>query len=521
MRLHDYLEFHAREHPDLDFAVMGDRRLTYAEADVRANQIANAFVEAGLQKGDRFAYLSKNSLQYPLVFFGASKAGVVPVPLNYRLAPREWAYIINDSQSKMLLSSAEYQQGADSIRGELADVNRYITIAGSEAADWHDFGSWVDEQSKARPERDVQGDDDLYQMYTSGTTGHPKGAVLVHDTVTANLAQISQLFPFVTGDRNLIVAPMYHAASAVTSFEVVYQGGTLVIHEDFVPSEVVRDLSEGNIAGTTLVPAMIQACLVHVPDVAQRKYDALKGIAYGASPIAEQTLRRAMDVFGCDFLQAYGMTELTAVTTALTPSDHLRALDSKPELLLSAGRPVVGTEVRIVDEDDNPVSDGTVGEIVVRGPQMMKGYWNLPKETAEALRGGWMHTGDAGIMDDAGFVYIQDRVKDMIVSGGENIYPRGIEEVLFAHPAIADCAVIGVPDPQWGETIKAFVVLRQGISATDEEIMEFCRDKLGGFERPRSVEFIAELPRNATGKVLKRVLREPYWKGQGRRVSGS
>ncbi len=174
-----------------------------------------------------------------------------------------------------------------------------------------------------------------------------------------------------------------------------------------------------------------------------------------------------------------------------------------------------------MDEDDNPVSDGTVGEIVVRGPQMMKGYWNLPKETAEALRGGWMHTGDAGIMDDAGFVYIQDRVKDMIVSGGENIYPRGIEEVLFAHPAIADCAVIGVPDPQWGETIKAFVVLRQGISATDEEIMKFCRDKLGGFERPRSVEFIAELPRNATGKVLKRVLREPYWKGQGRRVSGS
>jgi fatty-acyl-CoA synthase len=298
-------------------------------------------------------------------------------------------------------------------------------------------------------------------------------------------------------------------------------GACLYIQEDFNPAEVVRALSEERIMGATLVPSMIQGCLVAVPDVAERRYDNLGRISYGASPIAEQTLQRAIEAFKCDFGQAYGMTETTAILTYLYPADHRRGLAEKPELLLSAGRPLVGTEVRIVDEDDNPVPNGAIGEIVARGPQLMRGYWNLPDESAEALRGGWFHTGDAGTMDDDGYVYIQDRVKDMIVSGGENIYPRVIEEVLFKHPAIADAAVIGVPDEQWGETVKAIVVLRQGATAGEEEIMDFCRGKLGGFERPRSVDFVEELPRNPTGKVLKRLLREPYWAGHRRRVAGA
>jgi acyl-CoA synthetase (AMP-forming)/AMP-acid ligase II len=226
-------------------------------------------------------------------------------------------------------------------------------------------------------------------------------------------------------------------------------------------------------------------------------------------------------VFGCDFAQGYGMTETTAVLSFLLPSDHKLALKEKPGLLLSAGRPIVGTEVRVVDEDDNPLPNGTIGEIIGRGPQLMRGYWNLPDESAEALRGGWMHTGDAGVLDDEGYIYIQDRVKDMIVSGGENIYPRVVEEALFKHPAIADAAVIGVPDEQWGETVKAIVVLRDKATATEEEVIDFCRDKVGGFERPRSVDFVSTLPRNPTGKVLKRELREPYWAGQKRRVAGS
>jgi len=264
---------------------------------------------------------------------------------------------------------------------------------------------------------------------------------------------------------------------------------------------------------------MIQACLMLVPDVAERRYEQLKLIGYGASPIAEQTLRRALEVFGCDFVQGYGMTELTSALTFLSPEDHRRALAGRPGLLLSAGRPLVGSEVRVVDADDRPVPNGTIGEVVGRGPQLMRGYWNLEEASAEALRGGWMHTGDAGILDDEGYLYIQDRVKDMIVSGGENIYPREVEEVLFQHPAVADAAVIGIPDERFGEAVMALVVLVEGQSVESAEIAEFCKGRLAGYKRPRSVEFVAALPRNPSGKVLKRELREPYWAGHTRRVS--
>jgi acyl-CoA synthetase (AMP-forming)/AMP-acid ligase II len=264
---------------------------------------------------------------------------------------------------------------------------------------------------------------------------------------------------------------------------------------------------------------MIQACLVFVPDAAERSYDDLRLIIYGASPIAAETLKRAMQVFRCDFGQGYGMTETTAQLTLLSPEDHRKAIAGRPELLLSAGRPIPGTELRIVDENDQPVPNGTIGEICGRGPQLMRGYWNLPEASAEALAGGWMHTGDAGTLDDEGYLYIQDRTKDMIVSGGENVYPREIENVLFEHPAVADVAVIGVPDEKWGESVKAIVVLREGESATPGEIVDFCKGKLAGYKRPRSVEFIAELPRNPSGKVLKKDLREKYWEGHDRRVS--
>jgi acyl-CoA synthetase (AMP-forming)/AMP-acid ligase II len=522
MRLFDFLDYRAREQADAEFAIQGDRRITYREALEATNRLAKALIGAGLGVGDRIGILSKNSIEYVLLYFAAAKAGVVPVPLNYRLAPGEWRYILNDAGAKLLIAAGDYPQAVDPIRNELMTVERFMAVDSPAATGWDDYRGWVANQSATPPDRLITADHDLYQMYTSGTTGYPKGAVLTHAAVVAHLTQIGFGLEIQPRERVLLVAPVFHTAAAnAGAFPCVHAGGCLYIQADFNPVEVVRALSEEHIGLAILVPAMIQACLTAVPDVAQRRYDHLRRIHYGASPIAEQTLRRAMEVFQCDFSQGYGMTEATAGFTVLSPADHRRALAEQPGLLLSAGRATVGTELRIVDPNDNPVPNGTIGEVIGRGPQLMRGYWNQPEASAEALRGGWLHTGDAGVIDDEGYLYVQDRVKDMIVSGGENIYPRVVEEVLFQHPAIADVAVIGVPDERWGETVKAIVVLRQGMTADAEEIMDFCRGKLGGFERPRSVDFIAALPRNPSGKVLKRVLREPYWAGHGRRVAGS
>ena len=518
MRLHDYLHYWARINPENAFATVGDRSLTYAEAEASAYQVAQALT-AAVEQGDRVAFLSKNSLEYAVMYFGAAIAGVVPVPMNYRLAPPEWEYIINDCGARVVIASAEFAEALAGVRGELSGVERFLVIGGA-VDGWESYEDLVASQPAEPVDRTVTDDDDLYQMYTSGTTGRPKGAIIAHRALTSNVMQAFPVLRFDPGDRSLIVAPMYHAAAGIQVFSSIAQGAELLIHEDFNPVEVVRALDEENISASVLVPAMIQACLVLVPDVAERKYEDLKTIAYGASPIAEDTLRKAVAAFKCDFAQAFGMTETVAVLTWLSPADHRRALGGDTYLLLAAGRPALGTELRIVDEDGNDLPNGEVGEVLARGPQLMRGYWNMPDESAEALRGGWMHTGDAGKLDDEGYLFIMDRVKDMIVSGGENVYPRAVEDALFQHPAVADVAVIGIPDEQWGETVKAIVVLRDGESATDEELMEFCDGRLGGFQRPRSVDFIAELPRNASGKVLKRELREPFWVGHARRVAG-
>jgi fatty-acyl-CoA synthase len=517
MRLHDTLDYRAREHPEAEFAVQGPRRLTYAEARTAANRLANAFVDEGLGPGDRVAFLSKNCIEYALFYYAASKAGVVPVPLNYRLAAPEWAFIVGDAGARMLVAQPEFIETLGPVQGELASVKRFLAVGG-EAPGWDSFDAFAASGAATDPDREVDTEADAYQMYTSGTTGRPKGAVIQHRALAAQLHQAVMAFGGAPGERALIVAPLYHAAAGVMAFATVQMGGSLYIQEDFVPAEVVRALSEERIRVALLVPAMIQFCLLGVPDVTERAYDDLELVVYGASPIAEATLRRALEVFRCDFIQGYGMTETTAAATYLFPEDHRRALAGRSELLRSAGRPLLGTRVRIVDAEDRPLPPGTVGEVAIRGPQLMRGYWNRPEATDEALRDGWMHTGDAGTLDEEGYLYIQDRVKDMIVSGGENVYPREIEDVLIAHPAVADVAVIGVPDEKWGEAVKAIVVLREGQQATAEELIAFCRERLAGFKQPRSVDFVDALPRNPSGKVLKKELREPFWRGHDRRV---
>lgn len=520
MRLHDYLEFFARETPAHFCAEMGGMKLTYLEVDRLANRFANSLLAQGLNKGDRFTYISLNSIDMVIMYYGAAKVGVIPVPLNYRLAPREVLYIVNDSCSKLVFSQPEFSDGVDAVSGEFENVQALIHLSsGKDRKGWFRYDNWlVDDDSK--PVTDIVDTDQLYQMYTSGTTGLPKGVMSNHYSVCENITS-GILFAGmeVSRERSLIVAPMYHVAAAVTAMLVIARGGSLVMVDAFDPVNVVNKLEGEKITIVTLVPAMIQACLIHVPDLDSRDFSSLRRITYGASPIAKEVLVNAIDKFGCEFSQGFGMTELSCIATGLSAEDHIRAVESEPELLTSAGRAVLGTDVRIADENDQEVPYGTVGELQVRGPQVMTGYWNRPDATAETLKGGWMHTGDAARMDEHGYIYIQDRIKDMIVSGGENIYPAEVENALFQHPAVVDAAVIGIPSEQWGESVLAFLVVQGDEKPTTEDLIEFCRSHLAGYKLPRQVEFVDVLPRNASGKVLKNQLREPYWEGIERKVN--
>ena len=528
--LHDVLDVWAERQPDVELAVHGARRLTYREARATTHRLANALVAAGLRPGDRIAVLAKNCIEYPLLYFAASRVGVVPVPLNYRSAPPEWAHIVDDAGAKLLIAGREYLDAVDAVSSEMGPVRCFIALGGAPGettalAGWADFEAWIGEQAAdppSGPPRPIGPDDDLYQLYTSGTTGQPKGAVLGQRAVVANLRQIGQCaHRGEPGARSLVVGPMLHAGVVWSTLAPLSWGGSLYIVEDFDAAELVRILSEERIDYASLVPTVLHTILSTVPDVAERAYPSLRLINSGSAPISEQTLLGARAAFHCEVVHAYGLTESTAALTAMAPADYERARQGRPELLRSAGRALPGTELRIVDERDRPLPPGETGEIVARGPQLMRGYWRRPEATAETLKDGWLHTGDVGMVDAEGYLYILDRLKDVVVTGGLKVYPQMVEQVLQAHPSVLDVAVIGVPDERWGESVRAIVVPRSGTAISEPELIRFCRERLGGFQCPRGVTFVEALPRTATGKVLKRALREAYWEGQERRVGGA
>ena len=526
LRLHDFLDYWAGRQPQAEFAVQGERRLTYRQAQRETNRLANAFGAAGLGPGDRLAVLARNCIEYPLLYLAASRAGVVPVPLNYRAAAPEWRFIVNDAGARMIIAGGPYLEQIDALRQELEPVRHYLALGPSPApSGWEALQRWAGPHSGAAPRHDVDPQSDLYQVYTSGTTGEPKGALLTQQAVVANLLQIGHTAHRAPrpGERSLVLGPMLHAGVVWTALAPLSWGASLYIQDEFEPEEVVRALSEERIGYAALVPAVLQACLAAVPDARWRPYPSLRLIHTGSAAVSEETLIGAREAFGCDVVQGYGLTEGTAGLTAMEPADYESELPwgGDGERARAVGRPLLGTELRIVDEHDRPLPPGAAGEIVARGPQLMRGYWNRPQATAEALRGGWLHTGDVGVLDGEGFLTIRDRLKDVIVSGGSKVYPRMVEQVLREHPAVADVAVIGVPDARWGESVKAVVVLRPGATVGGPDLLDACRGKLGGFQRPRSVDFVASLPRTATGKVRKAVLRAPYWAGRARRVGES
>ncbi len=503
--------------PDRPAFIFEGKRFTWAEADQRINRLANALLGLGLERGDHVAILSKNCHEYFETYFGCSRSATICTAFNYRLTPHELHYVMDNSEAKVVIVSDEFLDTFEEIRPKLKMAKDYIVIGNTPEG----MTSYDDFIAAASPEKPVvmqHEDDVVLQMYTSGTTGLPKGAMLSHRNLITNAIGCSFGMQLQSNDCILMVAPLYHMAAGMCSLAVIQQGGPILLHRDFNPVAILDDMEGGEVTTALLIPVMINF-LLQMPDIEKRDFSNIRGIIYGASPIPVEVLRRAIEVFQCDFMQGYGQTESSAVLCVLRPEDHI--LDGTPEevqRLASAGREVFGTEVRVVDENGISVKPGEIGEIVGRGANVMKGYWKMPQATAETIRDGWLHTGDLGTVDEAGYVYILDRTKDMIISGGENIYSREIEEVLHKHPAVADAAVIGVPHEQWGETVKAFVVLRDGQTATAEEIIDFTRAFLAGFKRPRSLEFIESLPRNLSGKVLKKVLREPYWKEEKRQV---
>ena len=519
MLVQDILEYRAREQADSPALRDGARTWTYAELEALAESVADALVAAGIGHGDRVAVLADNCLEYFAWYFGAAKVGAVTVPLNQRLAPPEWVYILNDAGARLVIARGARVAALDTVRAELTSVETFVAADAAQEG-WEDLDGWL--QRAPRRSRAVRGASrrpvraDVHERHDRPTQGG--------DHLAPGPGRLAVAGP----DRRHAPAmprvihlamPVSHMGSTSNGLLFMLAGGTVYLQEAFDPHESVRIIDEEGITHTVLVPAMIQAILVNVPDVAERRFADLRLIGYGAAPIAPHTLRRAMEVFGCDFFQGFGQTEASGSVTYLTQLDHRRAAAGEEHLLTSAGRPAIGTEVRVVDPDGNDCAPGEVGEIIMRGPQQMSGYWNLPEETAKALRDGWLHMGDAGTLDEEGYLYLKDRIKDMIVTGGENVYPAEVERVLFEHDAVADAAVIGVPDERWGEVAKAFVVLKPGAQAGEEELIAFCKTQIAGFKVPKSVSFLDELPRNASGKVLKYELRAPFWDAHGRGVA--
>jgi acyl-CoA synthetase (AMP-forming)/AMP-acid ligase II len=514
--LGDITRAHAELRGNQPALIFEGKETSFAALDRRANQVANGLIGAGLKPQTRVALLDKNSDRFFEVLFGAAKANDVMVAVNWRLAPPEVAYVVNDAMAEVLFVGKEFFPVVETIRADLKTVKRIIALDDSHPA-WDEYEAWRDAQSDADPRVPVTGSDVAIQMYTSGTTGHPKGAQLTNANFFALLPAATGEWgkPWTPEDVNLVCMPLFHIAGSGWGIVGLYAGAPAVILRDIIPPDILRVIPEYGVTKALFVPAVL-LFLTQTPGVQETDFSSLELIAYGASPIPLDLLRTSMQTFKCDFAQVYGLTETTGAVTYLPPEDHD---PNGNERMRSCGRAMGGITLRIVDAEGNELPTGEVGEIIVKTKQNMKGYWNLPDETAKAIKGDWFHTGDAGFLDADGYLYIHDRVKDMIVSGGENVYPAEVESALFGHPAIADVAVIGVPDDRWGEAVKAIVVRKPGAEVEPSEIIAYARERIAGYKVPKSIDFADMLPRNPSGKILKRELRAPYWEGRERQVN--
>ncbi len=520
--LGDIVREHARTGPDktaltyVEASVADEHRTwSFAELNSESNRIANALLAAGIEPGQRIAYLDKNAPEYFLYLLGGAKVNAVSVAVNWRLAVPEMEYILNNAEARVLLVGEEYLPALAEM--SLPQIETIVVLGDPGGSGRPTFEQWLAGASDEDPRIPVAPEDVCYQLYTSGTTGLPKGVEITHANFLHAMTASMAAQEFGTDAVNLVCMPLFHISGSGWGLIGMYYGAGSVMLRD-VNLELILDVIPAfGVTHALFVPAVLQF-LLSVPKCRETDFSSMKNITYGASPITEAVLVEGMEVFGCDFIQVYGLTETTGGITCLPAEDHDPG-GPRAYLLRSCGKAIANHEVAIFDSETcEPVADGEVGEIWVRGPQIMRGYWKNPEATSEAIRSdGWFRSGDAGYMKE-GYLYIHDRVKDMIISGGENIYPAEIENVLMQHEQIADAAVIGVPSERWGETVKA-IVTRTDDSLTDQAVMEYCRARLAGYKCPTSVDWMETIPRNPSGKILKVELRKPYWAGKDRQVS--
>jgi long-chain acyl-CoA synthetase len=530
--LPELLRRQARERPNRPAIRFGERTLSYAQLDAAANRVANALIADRVRPRARVALIAKDSDRSYEVLFGCAKAGAVALSVNWRLAPAELAYILDDAGAELVFVGRELAGALEALRAALPTVRRIVVISGDPAASpidarGEDLGDsapcgldqWLAGHGDGDPGVASGPDDVVLQLYTSGTTGRPKGAQLAHRSVfdvMNGMARQGDAWVGL-GPRDVILLPLpaFHIAGVWWMVRGLAAGATCLVMEAFVGWQVLALIARHRVTKVCLVPAMIQVMLAE-PSCRTTDLSSLTHLIYGASPIAEALMQQAMATFRCAMLQVYGMTETGNVAVSLRPEDH--TLPGNPRMR-SAGRALPGVALKVIDAQGRAVAPRQIGEICIHSPANMVGYWNLDEATADTLRDGWIHSGDAGFLDEDGYLFIQDRVKDMIIYAGENIYPAEIENVLHAHPAVAEVAVIGVPDLRWGEAVKAVVVLRPGASATAAEILAVARGRIADFKVPTSVDFVAALPRTPSGKVKKAELRAAYWKGRDRLVN--
>ncbi|GGC59329.1 acyl-CoA synthetase [Chelatococcus reniformis] len=498
--------------------IFGERRRSWAELKDRVSRLAAGLVSLGLQRGDRVAVIALNSDYYVEAYYAVAWAGGVVVPGNTRWALQEHIYSLKDSGARLLLVDRTFAELAAPLAAA-CPIAATVFLDDDPAPDGL---TAVDALiARSAPMADACGTDDELAglFYTGGTTGHPKGVMLSHRNLVSNSISTAAMAPYPDDPVFLHSPPMFHLADAACIISVTIAGGTHVVVPFFTPENVVQAIEAHGVTAVVLVPTMISMLRDHM---AQRPADlsSVRRVVYGASPISETLLGEAMAMFpNANFYQGYGQTELSPAATLLEPRFH-RPGENGKSYLRSAGRAVLGVDVRIVGPDMAELPLGEVGEIAARGSGVMLGYWNQPELTRQTIVDGWLRTGDAGYMDDEGFVYLVDRLKDMIVSGGENVFSAEVENALAAHAAISQCAVIGVPDPKWGERVHAIVVLKDGVEAGEEDLMAHCRELIAGYKCPRSVEIRAEpLPLSGAGKIQKNELRKPYWEGQERRIN--